>query len=108
MEAREQALLEVRLEVDEHVATDEQVDVRQRRIVDEIVPAEDAEPPQVAPKPIHVPFAREVPADVALGQILQLFQPVERLPRRRERIGVDIRGVDLHVALQHLRRTLGE
>src|SRR6266581_3174219 len=68
MEARENAVLQLAGEVDEGVPADEQVDVRQRRRLRQVVGAEDAPAAELAPKSIELALAGEVTGHQALGQ----------------------------------------
>src|SRR5437879_12235529 len=90
MEARENAVLQLAGEVDEGVPADEQVDVRQRRRLRQVVGPEDAPAAQLAPKSIELALAGEVTVDQAVGDILELLHPVDGLARGRRGLLVDV------------------
>src|SRR3989442_15227791 len=81
MEARENAVLQLAGEVDEGVPADEQVDVRQRRRLRQVVGAEDAPAAELAPKSIELALAGEVTVDQAAGGLLEVLRPVDGLAR---------------------------
>src|SRR2546428_13360545 len=95
MEARENAVLQLAGEVDEGVPADEQVDVRQRRRLRQVVGAEDAPAAELAPKSIELALAGEVTVDQAVGDILELLRPVDGLARGGQGPPVDVRAVAL-------------
>ena len=97
MEAREQSLLEIRLEIDQQVATDDEVQVGQRRVLHEVVPAEDAPAAQVASDPKELAVAGEVSIDERRGHLLELLETVQSVPGDGQRILVDVGAIDLDV-----------
>ena len=97
MEAREQSLLKVRLEVDQQVAADDEVQVRQRRVLHEVVPAEDAPAAQVTSEPIELPVAGEVSLEERRGHLLELLETVQSVPGDGQRVLVDVGAIDLDV-----------
>ena len=99
LEARRDAALEVAVEVDEDVAAEEQVDVRQRRILRNVVASEDAPLPEVAPQAVHLPLADEVLVEELAGHVLQRLEAVEGGARRHQGVLVDVGAVDLDVVL---------
>src|SRR3989442_5852498 len=101
MEARENAVLQLAGEVDEGVPADEQVDVRQRRRLRQVVGAEDAPAAELAPKSVELALAGEVTVDQPVGDILELLRPVDGLARGGQGLLVDVRGIDLDRAAVH-------
>src|SRR2546430_12214202 len=61
MEAGENSTLRLRGEVDERVATDQQIEPRDRRVLGEVVPPEDDRPPECGAKDKSLPLAIEKP-----------------------------------------------
>ena len=99
----------LRVEVHERVPRHQQVDFGDRRILDEVVAAEDHRAAQVLSK-------REVPVrglEVALAQlrrhVFDLLRRVHGVAADVERLVVDVRGVDLHASPEGtLPQRLGE
>src|SRR3989442_12985733 len=81
MEARENAVLQLAGEVDEGVPADEQVDVRQRRRLRQVVGAEDAPAAELAPKLVQMAPGGGGTGDQAVGDFLQVLRPVSGLAR---------------------------
>lgn len=74
MEDREDALLERRRQVDQHVPAGDQVEVRERRVGGEVLPREDAHVPDVLVDPVEMVLLPEEPpqplgADLALDAL---------------------------------------
>src|SRR3989454_11882924 len=95
MKARENAVLQLAGEVDEGVPADEQVDVRQRRRLRQVVGAEDAPAAELAPKSIELALAGEVTVDQPGGDILELLRPVDGLARGGQGLPVGVGAIDL-------------
>ena len=105
----EDALLQLAREIDEDVPADEQVDVRQRRRLREIVAAEDAPAAEVAPEPMELAVAGEVAIHEPVGHIPQLFRPVRGVARGGEGLLVDVGAIDLdRVGVGRLAEVLGQ
>src|SRR5437867_1033376 len=102
MEARENAVLQLAGEVDEGVPADEQVDVRQRRRLRQVVGAEDAPAAELAPKSIELALAGEVTVDQAVGDILELLRPVDGLARGGQGVLVEQAGIGRDRLRAHL------
>src|SRR5262249_58948481 len=94
VKARENAVLEVAVEVDEHVAADEEVEMRERGVLGEVVTPEDAPLPEVAPEAVQLPLRDEVPLEQLTRHVLHVVEAIEAGAGRGERVFVDVGRVD--------------
>ena len=99
VESAEDLGLSLGREVHERVSAHEQVDPRDRRVLYEVVAAEDHAAAQVLAE--HVPLigALEEPLERLARHLLELPREVRAVPRDVERLLVDVGGVDLHALL---------
>jgi hypothetical protein len=91
----EDARLRLGGEVHEGVAAQQQVDVRDRCVLDQVVAAEDHRPAEVLAEGEPAVLRREVRLHLRGAQPGQLPLGVDGLPGVRQRLLVDVRGVDL-------------
>jgi hypothetical protein len=109
VEPGEDALLQLAREIDEHVAADEEVDVREGRRLGEIVRTEDAPAADVAPQAVELPVAIEVAVDQEIGDVLELIQAIDGVASGGQRLLIDIRPVDPdHVLRSAVAEALGQ
>ena len=97
MEAGQDAVLEVAGEIDEGVATDQQIDVRQRRILRDVVTSEDAPATEVAPEPVGLAFPAEILLEEAGRDVLEIIDAVQGVPGGAQCLLVHVGRVDLDV-----------
>ena len=102
IESSHDAILHVGVEVHQRVPADQEIDLRDRRILDEVVAAEDDGAPQLPVEDDLVPRALEVLGHQRLGNVLELPVRVDRLPRFRQRFLVDVGCVDLDALAQRV------
>ena len=96
VEVAQDPALGLRVEVHQRVAAEEQVDPRDRRVLHQVVAAEDDRPPQVLAEREPGVGALEVPLAQRLGHGLEPLGGVDGLACHRERAVVDVGRVDLH------------
>ena len=96
VESLEDPLLRLRVEVHEGVAAGQQVDARDRRVLDEVVPPEDDPAPQLSVEHVAVVDAFEVPLAQLGGHGLDVPIGVGRGPAATQGVVVEVGGVDLH------------
>ena len=99
VEVAEDVRLRLRVEVHQRVAAHEHVEPRDRRVVDEVVAAEDQRAPQVGPERVPLAVALEVSLAQLRGHVLELTGRVRPRRARGERLLVDVGRVDLHAPL---------
>jgi hypothetical protein len=95
MKAAEDLRLRLGGEVHQRVAAHEQVDPRDRRILDEVVAPEDHPAPQVLAKDVALVGALEEPVQGVARDVFELARLVGPVPRLVQRLLVDVGGVDL-------------
>src|SRR5256885_5975123 len=94
MEAGENSTLRLRGEVDERVATDQQIEPRDRRVLGEVVPPEDDRPPECGAKDKSLTLAIEKPFLEVRVERPQLLGGVARA-RLAQGLLVDVGGIHL-------------
>src|SRR5262249_18495923 len=99
VEIREDALLRGRVEVHERVPREEEVDPGDRRVLHEVVAAEDDTPADVVPEAQAVVGAREVLRPELVWHDGQLLCRVRGMAGLIERLLVDVGGGDLYPLL---------
>ena len=97
VETGQDPVLEVAGEIDEGVATDQQIDVRQRRILRDVVTSEDAPATEIAPEPVGLAFPAEVLLEEARRDVLEVIAAVQGVPGGVQRVLVHVGRVDLDV-----------
>src|SRR5262245_48204032 len=98
VEAAQDPGLGLAVEVHEGVAADEEVDPGDRRVLHQVVAAEDHRPAELLVKDVVAGRPLEVLLDVRSGDLLHVLRAVRRLPGLVQRFLVDVGGVDLDPA----------
>ncbi len=97
------------VEVDQRVATDQQVEPGDGRVLDQVVAPEDDAAPEVVVEDVPPADQLEVALAQRVGDGLQLVGAVAGLPRLGQRLLVDVGGVDLELLAGSLQaQGLGE
>lgn len=91
--------LQIAREVDEDIAADDHVDVRQRRVLHDVVLPEDAPAPDVAPEPERLALACEVLLEQRCRDVLEIFRPIQAVAAGLQRLFVHVGGVDADVEI---------
>ncbi len=108
-EVAEDPVLSLLTEVHERVARHQEVDARDRRILQEVVAAEDDRAAKAVAEGVVAVERDEVALAQLVGHVCNLFLGVCGLPRTAERVVVDVRRVDLGpLAERLLSQRLGE
>ena len=89
-------ILHLAFEINQQVAAGDEVEVRERRILEHAVSGKDDEIAHLFLHPIVVSLADEIAAQPILGHVRFDRSRVPALPRRGERAGIEIAGKDLH------------
>jgi hypothetical protein len=92
------------VEVHQRVAADQQIDPRDRRVLHQVVAAEDQRSPQIRAKDVPPAHRLEIARQLLRRQPGDLAVVVARRPRLGERLLVGVGGVDLHPALSSITR----
>src|SRR5262249_37778205 len=87
--------LRLRVEVDQRVAADEEIEIGDGRIANKIVTPHDDRPPDVGAKRVPITVLLEVGFPKRLRHRLALLRPKARVTGPRDGIVVDVGGVDL-------------
>lgn len=95
MEPLEDLGLGLGVEVHQRVAADQQVDPGDRRVLDEVVAPEDHRTAQVLAEAVPAALQLEELLELRLGEPFDLRRGVGRVPGLRQRLVVDVGGVDL-------------
>ena len=95
MEPHQDLGLCLSFEVHQGVAADEQVDARDRRVLHQVVPAEDHRPPQLVAERVLVALPFEIAVSQLLGDLFQVLGLAPPLASLGQRLLVDVGGVDL-------------
>jgi len=103
MKTRQDARLDLGVEVHQRVAAEDQAHARDRRVVNEIVPAEDHRAPQILVQHETVAVGPEIFLQQRGGHRLDLPVRVDRLPRLIQRLIVDVGRVDLDTLGERVR-----
>jgi hypothetical protein len=96
MEVADDPVLRPGVEVHQSVAADEQVDPRDRRIVDDVVPSEDHAASQVLADGVPRVVPLEVPVAELLRDVGERLGRIHRVTTLRQRLLVDVGCIDLH------------
>jgi hypothetical protein len=96
MEELKDPPLYLRVEVDEHVAADDEIHLRERRILEQVLDGKDDLLPQFPPNPGGAPFLEEELLQPVPGDIGRDPLAVSPLPGRFDGMTVEVGGVDLH------------
>ena len=102
MEAIQDPGLRLAGEVHERVPAHQEIDSRDRRVLDEVVPAEDDRATDVLVEEIPIVDALEVSRAQLRGDVLDLLGRVGRVARLDQRVLVDVGGIDLHPSTERL------
>ena len=103
VQVAQDALLGLRVEVDQRVAAHQQVQARDRRVVDQVVAPEDQRSAHVLAQRVALVDALEVALPQLRRHAFDLPAGELRLARRTERVLVDVGRVDLHALAVLLR-----
>jgi len=99
-------LLQLAIEIDEDVAAGDQVDVRERRILEQVVHREQHQIANLLPHLVMIAFAREEAAQAFLAHVGLDGGRIAALARRRERPGIEIGAEHLNRWPQRVARCL--
>src|SRR5262245_374714 len=97
MEGLEDPLLRRAVQIDQQIAARDQIEVRKRRILDDIVVREENHLAQFAPDPIARAFVMEEALEPLLGHVHDVGVGIETLARRRDRVLVEVGSEYLYV-----------
>ncbi len=96
MKRLEDPLLRCPVEINHQVPAGDQIDVRERGILDDVVMREQHGFAELAPDAVAGAFAMEESFESLLGQVGHVGLGVDALPRRGDRVLVEIGGEHLH------------
>src|SRR5215831_8015469 len=95
LKCRQNLLLQIAVQVDQKVAAGNEIESRERRILEKAVIGEENDVPQFALDPIVLTIALEKPPEPILIQIRFDRRRIASLARDSERSGIHVRGEDL-------------
>src|SRR5215211_6255162 len=101
-EVAEDALLRLLAEVHERVARYEQVDARDRRILKQVVMAEDDGASEAVAERVVAVQLLEIALAQPVGDVCDLLLRIRGMPRVTQRVVVDVGGVDLDAVAEAL------
>ena len=93
METREDACLCLRIEIHEAVAADEQVDARDRRVLDQVVAAEDDGAAELLVEDVPIPPGGRSTLEQGGGDVLRGVRSIDRVACLVERVFVHVRSI---------------